>query len=296
MSRRISSTELSRRLQIPTATLFNLLQRRGWITRGADGWRLTAKGEFEGGRYIDSERFGTYIGWPEDIVEHRIFTSDPEAQRLGLETLAHQLDLGPRRCRLLLRELGWIRPARRGWVLTEAGRRLHGQQFEDPATGIPDVSWPREIVESAALQQRVAALAPLHLPGTDDEAAGEAGDLFASAAREPATYCCIDGHRHESLAHWRICEWLYLAGLAHACQHRLPGEESHYGDFYLPAEQLYIDYWGETAAQGELSAALGRKRRYESLALRHIELRAEDLAELDAVLGRRLLREGVLVD
>ena len=60
----LSGSALARRLNIPVRELFTLLAEHGWIVRNGEQWRLTRKGEFEGGRYQESERFGPYIACP----------------------------------------------------------------------------------------------------------------------------------------------------------------------------------------------------------------------------------------
>ena len=109
-----------------------MLLEHGWITRSADSWQLTSKGEFEGGRYLNSERFGTYIGWPERIATHRIFVANPDARRWSAAALAYRIGLTPRLSSLLLRELGWVAPGLRGWILTDRGRELGGSEEGGP--------------------------------------------------------------------------------------------------------------------------------------------------------------------
>ena len=67
---RLSTTALAKKLNIPVQQLFATLKDYGWIQRASDTWALTSKGEFEGGSYQQSRRFGRYIVWPERLDHH----------------------------------------------------------------------------------------------------------------------------------------------------------------------------------------------------------------------------------
>ena len=69
----ISTTALAKHFDLPAKTLFTFLTEKSWINRIDNHWRLTGKGEFEGGEYINSKKYGEYIGWPQNIVDHSIF-------------------------------------------------------------------------------------------------------------------------------------------------------------------------------------------------------------------------------
>ena len=60
-----STTQLAKKLNRDAKDVFSLLSERGWIRREGKAWRLSPKGEFEGGRYTQHEKFGEYIVWPE---------------------------------------------------------------------------------------------------------------------------------------------------------------------------------------------------------------------------------------
>ena len=57
---KLSTTALAKKLDIPTQQLFATLKDYGWIERANESWILTQKGEFEGGSYHNSRRFGAY--------------------------------------------------------------------------------------------------------------------------------------------------------------------------------------------------------------------------------------------
>ena len=294
----VSGSALAKRLNMPTRELFALLTEHGWIVRQGEHWKLTRKGEFEGGRYLNSERFGTYVAWPERIIDHRLFTTSPEATLLTASALGNRVGLSARQTNLLLLELGWIRKGVKGWEVTPRGRALGGVQEENPDTGIPQVRWPPTLQGNAVLDENLRVIhAYEHL--------GEAAerDLFGDPDREirvdvdgGLALRALDGHVLHSKAQLMICHWLYMSEIVHAFGRRLPVDGDYRCDFYLPASQLYIEYWGDEAAPGELAAKLAKKAVYERHGLRLLELDASELQKLDEVLPRKLLRFGVGVD
>jgi hypothetical protein len=72
VQQKLSTSALAKTLDIPLQQLFGTLRDCGWIRKVEDGWVLTAKGEFEGGEYIHSKRYGRYIVWPETLLEHQL--------------------------------------------------------------------------------------------------------------------------------------------------------------------------------------------------------------------------------
>jgi len=291
----LSGTALARRLGIPARELFGILAEHGWIVRQADQWRLTRKGEFEGGKYLNSERFGAYIAWPESILEHRVFSVPPENALLNATVLGGRIGLSARQTNLLLLELGWIRKGVKGWELTPCGKALGGVQEEYPDTGIPYVRWPATLPGNPVLNENLQVIHAYEHLGEASER-----DLFGDAEREIQVdggegLRALDGHVLHSKAQLMICHWLYMSEIVHAFGRRLPVEGDYRCDFYLPSLQLHVEYWGDETAPGQLSAKLEKKRVYERNGLKLLELDAEDLARLDEVLPRKLLKHGLAV-
>jgi hypothetical protein len=291
----LSGSALARRLNMPTRALFTLLAEHGWIVRNADQWRLTRKGEFEGGRYLDSERFGTYIAWPEQVLQHRLFTSNPDTSMLTAAALGARLGLSARQSNLFLLELGWVKKGVKGWELTPHGQALGGVQEEYADSGVPYVRWPAALLVNPVLIENLRIIhAYAHL--------GEAGerDLFVDPEQEitlpgHAGLRALDGHVLHSKAQLMLCHWLYMSEIVHAFHRRLPVEGDFRCDFYLPSLHLYIEYWGDETAPGQLAAKLHKKEVYDRHNLRLLELGADDLARLDEVLPRKLLKYGLAV-
>lgn len=312
-AKKVSTTALAKLLNMDSKALFELLVTRKWITRTANkesgklDTALTKKGEFEGGEYLNSKKFGTYIVWPTRVSTHAIFAR-LEVKKLNVSALSKALfnsiinsmpgsapntlaitAIAPWRMNLILSELGWIVKTVKGWQLTQLGTALGGEELHHASTGLSYVVWPQSIIEQ---QQLMALQDGLHAKSNDD-------DLYA----------CLDGHQTAGDTLRQIDNWLYTAGLNHAVGRELP-EAGHFCDFYLPHGQIYLEYWeyqytGQQAQKVPESAWLkqkvARRALYEKLGLNVISLQASDLVNngkaisLDEVLPKRLLQFNVQV-
>lgn len=282
---RLSTSALAKALQLPSQQLFSVLKDYGWIKRLEDGWGLTAKGEFEGGEYIHSKRYGRYIVWPQSLVEHPLLKAIESHRMLSAATLAKPFHLTAREVNRLLGELGWIKHGSQGWELTPFGERHGGVQLENEQSGTFYVLWPESAQTDVLLKQQLQLGASVNQPLNNGD------DLFT----EPSVYPSVDGHQHRAIEQLQICHWLYMSGLAHSCQRRLPCTDELYADFYLPSYQLYIEYWGEAHGSGELNSQLKRKAFYKDSELMVIDLEPEDMRHLDEVLTREFRKRGIRI-
>ena len=281
---KLSTSALAKALQLPSQQLFGVLKDYGWIKRSEDSWVLTAKGEFEGGEYVHSKRYGRYIVWPPSLSEHALLRAIESHRMLSASVLAKPFNLTAREVNRLLAELGWIKHGCQGWELTAQGEQHGGVQLENDQSGTFYVVWPEAIQSDALLQQQLQLGAAVNQPALGD-------DLFSS----PAAFPAVDGHQHRSHEQLQICHWLYMSGLAHACRRRLPCSEELYADFYLPSLQLYIEFWGEAHGSGELNSQLQRKAFYQESSLMVIDLEPEDMQHLDDVLTREFRKRGIRI-
>jgi len=289
-----STSALAKRLQLPIQQLFATLRDYGWIERRADTWTLTPKGEFEGGQYHTSKRYGRYIVWPSSLAEHPLLLAIESNQRItGAALCRYYPHLRPREVNRALAELGLQQHTLMGWELTPLGRHFSGQQEESDDSGSLYVSWPHEIIDDPVVHRelsRHSAHGSSPVP-VDDSIAP---DLFSSPAQAGAQgYPAVDGHCLTTPLQMQVCNWLYLAQLAHAHRRDLPTEEELVADFYLPAAAVYIDCWEENVPATELSGRLRKRECYDELKLRYLEVNARDAERLDEVIGRRLLAYGV---
>lgn len=286
---RLSTSALARKLNIPAQQLFTTLKDYGWIERAGESWVLTSKGEFEGGNYQQSRRYGRYIVWPPSLDHHPLLSAIESNQRINAASMRRYYPrLHARQINRALAELGLQRHSIIGWELTERGKALGGLQEESQNSGAFYVTWPHEIIDNPVIHRELTRQSDQgHPAASTDE---DEPDLFAAG-----TVRCIgiDGHSLESPLETRVCDWLYLAQLAHAYQRALPTEELLMADFYIPEGNVYIDCWEENIPALALSAKLHKRDLYQTLKLRHIEINAADIERLDEVLGRGLLAFGI---
>lgn len=288
----VSTTALAKKLNIPVQQLFATLKDYGWIQRHEGIWVLTPKGEFEGGSYHDSRRFGRYIVWPPSVEKHQLLAAIESNQRITAAAMRRYYPrLHPRQINRALAELGLQQHSILGWELTAFGRTLGGQQEESESTGAFYVSWPHEIIDHTVIHRELSKQSdqihrqPVALPGEPD--------LFGDGETTAPSCIGIDGHILQTALQMRVCDWLYLAQLSHAYQRALPVEELVLADFYLPMGNIYIDCWEADVPASQLSSRLLKRELYRQFDLRHIEINAGDVERLDEVLGRGLLGFGI---
>jgi hypothetical protein len=288
---RLSTTALARKLGIPAQQLFATLKDYGWIERVQDSWVLSPKGEFEGGSYVDSRRYGRYIVWPESLVSHQLLAAIESNQRITAAGMRRYYPrLHPRQINRALAEMGLQTHTVLGWELSDQGRRLGGQQQESENSGAFYVTWPHEIVDHPVVHRELLRQSESGLQAVTQ---APADDLFAEAPAEEL--CGIDGHLLHTALEQQVCNWLYLAQLAHAYRRALPTEEPLEADFYLPGPGVYVECWEAEEPAERLAAKLRKKDLMRELDLRLVEVNARDADRLDECLGRPLIELGIRV-
>ncbi len=131
-----------------------------------------------------------------------------------------------------LAELGLQHHSILGWELTRLGRSLGGLQEESDASGAFYVTWPHEIIDNPVVHRELS-LQSDQIPAQHRSESAEP-DLFATSTTLIDVCRGIDGHSLRSPLQTSVCNWLYLAQLAHASRRTLPTEELVYADFYVP--------------------------------------------------------------
>ena len=290
---RLSTSALARKLNLPVQQLFATLKDYGWFQRSGDAWVLTPKGEFEGGGYQNSRRYGRYIVWPETLDHHPLLAAIESNQRIDAASMCRYYPLlHARQINRALAEIGLQHHSILGWELTPLGKSLGGQQEESENSGAFYVTWPHEVIDNPVVHRELTRQSDQIQPAADAEELEQ--DLFAAASGEEAASCHgIDGHQLGTLLETRVCNWLYLAQLAHAYRRALPVEEPLYADFYLPEGNVYIDCWEQQVPAQQLADKLRKREIYREMELRRIEINAADAERLDEVLGRGLLAFGI---
>ncbi|MCX2973425.1 hypothetical protein EYC87_07470 [Halieaceae bacterium IMCC8485] len=289
---KLSTTALARKLDIPVQQLFATLRDYGWIQRSEETWVLLPKGEFEGGSYQNSRRFGRYIVWPQTLDRHPLLAAIESNKRITAASMRRYYSrLHARQINRALAEIGLQHHSILGWELTDLGRSMGGQQEESEASGAFYVTWPHEVIDHPVVHRELTRQSD-QMPTLEPGDSSAEPDLFASA--ETKLNCDgIDGHLLRTPLQMRVCNWLYLAQLVHAYRRALPTEELVYADFYLPAGSVYIDCWEEETSASDLRERLNKREVYRDLGLCSLEVNASDVDSLDEVLGRGLLALGI---
>lgn len=286
---RVSTSQLAKRLDTGSKQLFARLVELGLIYRDSEEWELTEAGKAAGGEYQESAKFGRYITWPEAFDVERAAKADT----LSATALGEHFALPARRINQILSEHGWIRHHLKGWLVTPLGQRAGGQQREHRQSGIPFVVWPPSVLENRALNATIKDLKGEGAKGIPDEMPS-ASKISGFREKFKPKLRTADGHYVRSRAELLIDNWLYTAEIVHAYERRLPIEEEAYCDFYLPAGKVYIEFWGTEADPQYAERQREKRALYEKYDLALIELGDPDIANIDDVLPRLLLRHGII--
>ena len=287
---KLSTSALAKVLDVPSQQLFATLKDFGWIRKLEEGWSLSAKGEFEGGEYVHSKRYGRYIVWPEELASHPLLLALEDSRHISATIIGKTVGLNAREVNRILSELGWIKHGFQGWELTAIGEQYGGIQLENDSSGTFYVVWPQDIQNNKVLSKQLKFSAEVYaLP------AAESDDMFANQSQ----YQGLDGRQHSSKTHLQISHWLYMAGIAHACQRELPfvaedNPQPLMADFYLPAHHLYIECWDD-AGGTSLAQRMQRKDIYQQHGCAVIDIEKQDLEQLDEVLTRQFRKQGIRV-
>jgi hypothetical protein len=216
----------------------------------------------------------------------------PEADGMLTATvLGKMLNLPSRNVNSVLAELGWITKDGQGWIATPHALTLGAHQKRAAPSGVPFVVWPSTILTHTALQAMVASIRG-DSPGTPPAAAAPERSF---RDRFPAQHRTTDGHWVRSKAELLIDNWLYMTGLVHAYERRLPIEEEAYCDFYIPAGNVYLEYWGLEHDPTYAARKQAKQALYHRYRLNVIEVTDEHIRNLDDCLPKFLLTYGVTV-
>ncbi len=289
----LSRSALAEKLGMSLKELTGLMMDSGWLSHNESAakgqqWQLTAKGEFEGGEYRESKKFGAYIVWPESVLKHPAICEGQRAL-VNVGKLASPLGLSATIVNRLLADMGWLAPyttpAGKGWKVTELGLANGGQQKTNEETGTPFVLWPRSLVEHPALTQHISLYR---------------GESSTQTTTQTTTYTGLDGYGFDSKTKVFIANYLYLMGYGYAYQrqHFLSPSVELSSDFYLPEQQVYILYQEQDIPPSELSQQLSRQALAKQYPLKTIELTPMELTsagqdQLEQQLSKALIKLGI---
>ncbi len=284
----ISTTALAKKINITSKEMFVQLVNLGLIEKKGEVWSLTNEGVSKGGKFVTSEKFGKYITWPENLS----ISIMPNEKLLSSTSIGKKFNLSANRTNFLLSELGWVYKGLKGWLTTPQGIRQGGLQDEDKTSGIPYVRWPESILENKILLNSIAQVSGTQ---TSEEPVPEITTPEEKGFREKfeAKHRSTDGHFVRSKAEMLIDNWLYMAEIVHAYERKLPVEEDVYCDFYIPTGKVYIEYWGLEDNPKYLNRKKTKQDIYEKYGFKLIDLKDEDVQNLDDILPRLLLKHGI---
>lgn len=289
----ISTTALSKLLNVSTSELFSHLNKLGWVERVNNAWTLTNIGKDKGGQYRSDSIRGTWVVWPDTIIQDLQTMESKkttETKYVNATVLSQILKVSKLRINPILSELGWLERDRKGWVLTKLGESIGGKQLEYEKTGIPYVTWPDSILTNKSLIETFK-----HVNGEMSEEKDETLNEIDTSFRDKfqAKHRAADGHFVRSKAEMLIDNWLYMSEIVHAYERKLPIEEDVYCDFYLPVGKVYIEYWGLENDSKYMERKKSKLEIYRKYGFNLIELTDTDIQNLDDVFPKKLLKFGI---
>lgn len=300
MTAKLSTTAIAKKMNLSTKEVFALLSGYTWIEKSGEGWTLTELGKEIGGDYVTHPKYGTYIAWPDDIINQLGYAEESEApddaeKLLSATAIGEQLNISAQRVNRIISELGWIEKGLKGWKVTPQGIKAGGVQKEHPKTGIPYVNWPESVISNPSFITLIRELEEGSAESQTGLSEPSAGNASVPTMRDKfeAKLRTTDGHYVRSKAEMLIDNWLYMAELVHAYERKLPVEEELYSDFYIPAGKVYIEYWGYENDPKYLARKQKKREIYAKYGFKLIELEEKDIQNLDDVLPRLLLKHGV---
>ena len=300
----ISTSALANELGIKSNDLFDKLKTLGWIERKNDKWVLTDLGKQKGGHTRNNPKFGEFVVWPENIsLDGGQKKEKPKS--LNATAIGKHFDISSQRLNLLLNELGWIEKTVAGWGLTKLGKTLGGKQFEHETSGGSYVLWPDNVLQNKDLLEQFQET-PKEKPATIQEntitSKSDTDTVDDFRKKYPAEYRTKDGHYVRSKAELTIDDSLYLWGIAHAYEKKLPNTtENVYSDFHIPSgngrpKAVYIEYWGMENEDKYNQRKNKKIEIYNQLGLSLIQLNDADIKNIEDSLQKYLLQHGIRVN
>lgn len=298
----ISTSALASELDIKSSDLFDKLKTLGLIDRKNDKWVLTEQGKAKGGQTRTNPKYGEYIVWPENISFDNGQPKD-KPKLLNATTLGKHFDISSQRFNLSLNELGWIEKTIAGWGITKLGKLVGGKQFEHETSGGNYVLWPESVLQNRDLLGMFQDTPKENEVSKDNNQTVIKSDTVDDFRKKyPAEYRTKDGHYVRSKAESIIDDALYLWGIPHAYEKKLPNtEENVFSDFHIPSgpgrpKAVYIEYWGMENDEKYNQRKNKKIEIYNKLELNLIQLNDADLKNLEDILQKYLLQHGIKVN
>lgn len=292
----ISTSALATTLNMKSNDLFNLFFDLGWIVKKEDKWLLTDLGKQKGGQQRVSAKFGEYIVWPENTRAENLKAAANGNKFLNATAIGQKFNISSKRLNLLLNELGWIAKTVAGWSITKLGQSLGGKQFEHETSGGTYVLWPENVLNHHDL------LEMFHDPASKKPENVDQSAVEDFRKKYTPEYRTKDGHYVRSKAESLIDDSLYLWGIPHAYEKKLPNTtENVFSDFHIPSgsgrpKAVYIEYWGLENDEKYNARKTKKIEIYNRLGLNLIQLNDNDIKNLEDALQKYLLQHGITIN
>jgi hypothetical protein len=295
----ISTSALSKKLDIKSSDLFAKLKTLGWIERKNEKWTLTDLGKQKGGQTRNNPKFGEYIVWLENISIENV-QQNAKPKLLNATAIGKHFNVSSQRFNLLLNELGWIEKTVAGWSITKLGKSIGGSQFEHQTSGGTYVLWPEEILNEKEIlglfEEKITKRNSTQIISNSKTKTVNDFRKFYDAE-----YRTKDGHYVRSKAEMAIDDSLYLWGIPHAYEKKVPNtDEDVYSDFHIPSgkgrpKAVYIEYWGLENDEKYNKRKDKKIEIYRSLGLNLIQLNDADIKNLEDALQKYLRQHQISV-
>ncbi len=277
--RRLSTTALSRLLSLPLKELFAILAANGWIEKKRGHWSLTLTGIENGGQFVDHPVYGKFITWPDNTDINSLGLNDRN-EFMTATDIGSPLGIPGRDINHIFSELGWIQKDKKGWSTTTVGTLKGGIQREHAQSGYGYISWHRSVKENPDFKTKLKDIRKFDISGIS-QAAQE------SIIDQKEQYRTADGHYVNSAAEVIIDNWLYHSGIAHACGKKISADQPLYCSFFIPANNICIEYIDTDNARSNESLR-EKINTCRKLGINLIEICKTDLKHLDSVLAAKL--------
>lgn len=295
----ISTSALANEHEIKSSDLFEKFKLLGWIDRKNEKWVLTELGKQKGGQTRNNPKFGEYIVWPVNIsIENG--QQKVKAKLINATAIGKHFNISSQKLNLLFNELGLIEKTVAGWRPTNIGKKIGGKQFEHESSLGTYILWPENIIENKDILDLFIEK-PTKSESKLIKEKSESDTVSDFRKTYPTEYRTKDGHYVRSKAEQIIDDSLYLWGIPHAYEKKLPNtDENVYSDFHIPAgkdrpKAVYIEYWGMENDEKYNQRKQKKIEIYSSLGLNLIQLNDADIKNIEDALQKYLRQHEISV-
>ena len=295
----ISTSALANKLDIKSSDLFDQMKTLGLIERKNEKWSLTDTGKQKGGQIRSNAKYGDFIVWPDNIsIENG--QQKEKTNYLNATAIGKHFNISSQKLNLLLNELGLIEKSVAGWRPTTLGKKIGGKQFEHETSGGTYILWPESIlynkdVLELFMEKPKKSESKVIVEKVESENVNDFRKIY------PTEYRTKDGHYVRSKAEQIIDDSLYLWGIPHAYEKKLPNiDEDVFSDFHIPAgkgrpKAVYIEYWGMENDEKYNKRKQKKIEIYNSLGLNLIQLNDADIKNIEDALQKYLRKHDISV-